>query len=70
MLGNSALRKLTFSFKALSSLPLFFWLWSSGNFGKHKFFFWLCLKDYSNTRNLLRRKNKVFEDYSCAIALP
>ena len=66
-LGNSALRKLTFSFQALGSLPLFSWLWSSGNFGKHNFFFWLLLKDCSNTRNLLRRKNKVLEDYSCAI---
>jgi hypothetical protein len=69
MQGNSVLRKLTISFKALGSLPLFswLWLWSSENFGKHKFFFWLLLKDYLNTRNLLRRKNKVLEDYNCAI---
>lgn len=25
--------------------PLFCWLWSSSNLGKHKFFFWLLLKD-------------------------
>jgi hypothetical protein len=47
--------------------PLFPWLWSSGNLGKHKFFFWLLLKDKLNTGNLLRRKNKALEDYNCAI---
>jgi hypothetical protein len=67
MQGNLVLRKLTISFKALGSLPLFSWLWSFENFGKHKFF-WLLLKDRLNTRNLLRRKNKVLEDYNCAIS--
>ena len=46
------------------SSPLFRWLWTAGNLGKHNFFFWLLLKDRLNTRNLLRRKNKYLEDYS------
>lgn len=47
--------------------PLFPWLWKAGNLGKHKFFFWLLLKDRLNTRDMLKRKNKFLEDYSCAI---
>lgn len=35
--------------------------------GKHKIFFWLLLRDRLNTRNLLRRKNKILEDYSCVL---
>jgi hypothetical protein len=30
-------------------------------------FFWLLLRDRLNTRNLLRRKNKVLDDYTCAL---
>jgi hypothetical protein len=44
--------------------PLFPWLWSSSNLGKHKFFFWLLLRDRLNTRNHLRRKNMELEDYN------
>lgn len=44
--------------------PLFNWLWSAGNLGKHKFFFWLLLRGRLNTTNLLRRKNMYLEDYS------
>jgi len=29
--------------------PLFAWLWSYENLGKHKFFFWLLLRDRLNT---------------------
>lgn len=47
--------------------PLFLWLWKSCNLGKHKFFFWLLLRDRLNTRNLLRRKNMFLEDYSCVL---
>ena len=47
--------------------PLFSWLWSSGNLGKHQFIFWHLLKDRLNTRNLLWRKNKALDDYSCVI---
>lgn len=47
--------------------PLFKWLWTGGNLGKHKFFFWLLLMDRLNTRNLLRRKNRHLEDYNCVL---
>jgi hypothetical protein len=47
--------------------PLFPWLWSSSNLGKHKFFFWLLLRDRLSTRNLLRRKNMQLDDYSCVL---
>lgn len=39
--------------------PLFKWLWSAGNLGKHKIFFWILLRDRLNTRNLLKRKKHV-----------
>jgi hypothetical protein len=51
----------------LESSPLFNWLWSSSNLGKHKFFFWLLLRDRLNTRNILRSKNRILEDYSCVL---
>lgn len=47
--------------------PLFPWLWASSNLGKHKFFFWLLIKDRLNTRNLLRRKNMELDDYNCVL---
>lgn len=46
---------------------LFTWLQSSSNLGKHKLFFWLLLRDRLNTSNLLRRKNKELDDYSCVL---
>jgi len=45
--------------------PLFAWMWGSSNLGKHKFFFWLLLRDRLNTRNMLRRKNRHLDDYNC-----
>jgi hypothetical protein len=51
----------------MEASPLFRWLWSSSNLGKHKFFFWLLLRDRLNTRNLLRRKNRNLDDYSCVL---
>ena len=51
----------------LEASPLFPWLWSSGNLGKHKFFFWLLLRDKLNTRNLLRRKDRAIDDYNCVL---
>ena len=36
----------------LEASPLFNWLWSSSILGKHKFFFWLLLRDRLNTRNI------------------
>jgi len=47
--------------------PLFSWLWASCTLGKHKFFFWLLIRDRLNTRNLLRRKNMDIDDYSCVL---
>jgi hypothetical protein len=47
--------------------PLFKWLWKSSNLGKHKFFFWLLIRDRLNTRNLLRRKNRVLQSYNCVL---
>ena len=47
--------------------PLFNWMWASNNLGKHKFFFWLLLRDRINTRNLLRRKNMDLQNYNCVL---
>jgi len=47
--------------------PLLSWLCGSSNLGKHKFFFWLLLRDRLNTRNLLRRKNMHLDDYNCVL---
>jgi hypothetical protein len=43
--------------------PLFKWMWASKVQNKHKFFFWLFLKDIINTRNLLHRKNMFLPSY-------
>jgi len=40
-------------------------MWLGSNLGKHKFFFWLLLRDKLNAINLLRRKNIHLDDYSC-----
>lgn len=47
--------------------PLFKWMWTVGNLGKHKLFFWLLLMDRLNTRNILRRKNRQLDDYNCVL---
>ncbi|KAF8765281.1 hypothetical protein HU200_008735 [Digitaria exilis] len=41
-------------------------MWKSCCRGRHKFFFWLLLRDRLNTRNILRRKRRALEDYHCA----
>jgi hypothetical protein len=41
----------------LTPHPAFRWLWSCSCQSKHKFFFWLLLKDRLSTRELLKRKN-------------
>lgn len=49
------------------TLPIslvFKWTWQSSVIGKHKFFFWLLLKDRLHTRNLLRRKNMMLDEYT------
>ena len=47
--------------------PHFNWIWQSSCQPKHKVFFWQLLHDRVNTRNLLRRKKFVLEDYNCAV---
>jgi hypothetical protein len=48
---------------------LYKWLWKSCVRGKHKFFYWLLLKDWLNTRNLLRRKTMVLPNYNCVLCV-
>lgn len=45
----------------------FKWMWAPFVGGKYKFFFWLLLKDKFNTQNLLRRKNRHLDDYTCVL---
>lgn len=47
--------------------PAYKWLWSSSCQKKHKVFFWLLIKDRLSTRELLRRKNMLLQDYSCPL---
>ena len=47
--------------------PAFKWTWKSSCQRKHKVFFWLILKDRVSTRDLLKRKNMVLEDYNCIL---
>ena len=47
--------------------PHFAWIWKSSCQPKHKMFFWMLLHDILNTRNLLRRKSMVLEEYTCAV---
>lgn len=45
--------------------PWFKWMWQSCYRSRHKFFFWLLLRDRVNTRALLRRKNMHLDSYEC-----
>jgi hypothetical protein len=47
--------------------PVYSWLWSSSYQPKRKLFFWLLLKDRLSTREQLRRKNMVLDEYSCVL---
>lgn len=49
--------------------PFFKWMWKSRVQNKHKFFFWLLLRDRLNTRNLLHRKNMFLESYSYVLCI-
>lgn len=42
-------------------------MWKSCCWGRQKFTFWLLLKDKLNTRNILRRKGRILDDYSCPL---
>jgi hypothetical protein len=48
--------------------PIFRWKWKSCVMGKHKFLFWLLLRDH-NTRELLKRKNMELDDYNCILCI-
>jgi len=63
--SSKATYKLLIGVKEAS--PLFSWIWKSSTLGKHKFFFWLLLRDRLNTRNMLRRKHMHLDDYSCVL---
>lgn len=43
------------------------WFWKSYCRGRQKFTFLLLLKDRLNTRNILRRKRRILDDYSCPL---
>ena len=45
----------------------FRWLWKSACQLKLKIFFWLLMQDKWSTREVLRRRNMVLEDYECAV---
>lgn len=45
----------------------FKWVWANPCQPKHKVFFWLLLKDRLSTRNILRRKHMVIDNYNCVI---
>jgi hypothetical protein len=47
--------------------PAYNWLWASACQCKHKVFFWLLMKDRISTRELLKRKNMVLQDFTCVL---
>jgi len=47
--------------------PIFRWLWKTSCQGKHKFFFWLILKDRLSTRDMIRRRGMHLDDYHCVL---
>jgi hypothetical protein len=52
-----------------ASSPLFKWMWAYKAHNKHKFFFWLFLRDRINTRNLLHMKNIFLPSYICVLCV-
>lgn len=47
--------------------PVYKWMWKSCSRGTNKFTFWLLLRNRLNTRNILRRKRRILDDYSCPL---
>ena len=47
--------------------PIFKKLWKTCCQNKHKVSFWFLLKDRVSTRNILRRRNMVLQNYNCAL---
>jgi hypothetical protein len=61
-------KKAYISLKGVLPVSLMFnWMWKSCVPGKISFFLWLLLHDRLNTRNLLRRKRRILDDYSCVL---
>jgi len=47
--------------------PIFKKLWKTCCQNKYKVSFWFLLKDRVSTRNILRRRNMVLQNYNCAL---
>jgi hypothetical protein len=47
--------------------PAFAWLWNCSCQPKHKVFFWVLTMDRLSTRELLKRKNMILQDYCCIL---
>jgi hypothetical protein len=57
-----------FQFSSIQPNRTVVWIWETKCVPKIKFFAWLLLNDRLNTRNILRRRNKVLEDgYNCVL---
>jgi hypothetical protein len=48
--------------------PVFKWIWATSCQMKHTVF-WLLIKNRSNTRNMLRRRNMQLESYACELCI-
>jgi hypothetical protein len=68
---NSSFFSVRRAYKQLSGQltlhPAFKWLWKCSCQPKHKVFFWLLMMDRLSTRELLKRKNMLLQDYSCIL---
>jgi hypothetical protein len=57
-----------FQFSSIQPNRTVVWIWETKCVPKIKFFAWLLLNDRLNTRNILKRRNKVLEDgYNCVL---
>lgn len=54
-------------FISIRPLVIVLWIWKSKCIPRINFFTWLLLNDRLNTRNILRRRKKFLEDYSCVM---
>jgi hypothetical protein len=49
--------------------PAFLWIWRSRCQMKHKVFFWLLLKDRLSTRDILQRKQRALDSFTCDLCI-
>jgi hypothetical protein len=49
--------------------PAFLWIWRSKCQMKHKVFFWLLLKDRLSTRDILQRKQRDLDSFTCNLCI-